>query len=350
MSNQPTLILRIVLAAGFLFLTGRLPVLAVSPSANTTVLLQPQAAPGDLEIQHALDQLPAAGGTVMLAAGTYAIHHPLQLNRDHLTLRGSGEATILRLADGADCPVIILGSIAATPDRIAHDLCLADLVIDGNRSHQSIERWADARNTSGIQNNGVMIQAVSNSIVEHVVAAHCRSGGLVTANGTRGLTVNGFTSYDNQFDGLACYRTENCVFTGLNLHDNQAAGISLDLDFDHNVISDSTLTDNDLGVFMRRSNSNQFSDITIRRSHHDGVFMAQWVGCSPNGWRLIPQTECAENHFSGLEIYDCRGVAFRVHDAACINNVIEDGIFSGNLNGGLVQAGANLVRIQDVLD
>ena len=350
MRNQPTLLRRILPALGLLLLTGFLPALALSPATGTTVVLHPEAAPGDREIQHALDQLPATGGVVVLGPGTYAIHHPLELNRDHLTLQGSGEATILRLVDGADCPVVILGSTTANPARPVHELCLADLVIDGNRRHQAVEGWNDPSNTSGIQNNGIMIQAVSNSVVEHVVAAHCRSGGLVTANGTRSLTVKGFTAYDNQFDGLACYRTENSVFTGLNLHDNQAAGISLDLNFDHNVISDSTLSGNDLGIFMRRSSSNQFSDVTIRHSHHDGVFMAQWVGCTPAGCRLIPQTECAGNHFSGLEIYDSGGVAFRVHDAACINNVIEDGIFSGNLNGGLVQAGANLVRLQDVLD
>lgn len=350
MRIQPSFTIRVVLTINLLLLTGLPPVLALSPAAGPMVVLHPDGTASDLEIQRALDQLPATGGTVVLAPGSYAIHQPLMLDRDHLTLRGGGAATILRLADGADCPVVILGSTAANPARIVHELCLADLVIDGNRRNQSIERWADARNASGIQNNGIMIQAVSNCIVEHLVAAHCRSGGLVTANGTRSLTVNDFTSYDNQFDGLACYRTENSVFTGLNLHDNQAAGISLDLDFNHNVISDSTLTGNDLGIFMRRSNGNQFSDLTIRRSHHDGVFMAQWAGWTPAGCRLIPQTECEGNRFSGLEIYDCSGVAFRVHDAACINNVIEDGIFSGNLNGGLVEAGANLVRVQDVLD
>ena len=350
MKNPPRITIRVVFIIYLLLLTGLVRVSALTPAGGPMVVLHPDTAASQVEIQQALDQLPATGGTVMLAPGTYAIHQPLLLDRDHQTLRGSGAATILRLADGADCPVVILGSTSAHPARIFDELCLADLVIDGNRHHQAIERWADARNTSGIQNNGIMIQAVSNSIVEHVVAAHCRSGGLVTANGTRSLTVHDFTSFDNQFDGLACYRTENSVFTGLNLHDNQAAGISLDLDFNHNVISDSTLTGNDLGVFMRRSNGNQFSDVTIRHSHHDGVFMAQWVGCTPAGCRLIPQTECAENHFSDLEIYDCGGVAFRVHDAACINNVIEDGIFSGNENGGLVEAGANLVRVQDVLD
>ena len=350
MTTKPIISTRIVVVVGLLLLTGLRANVAMTTITDTQVVLSPATAPGDREIQRALDQLPPGGGTVVLAPGTYDIHHPLELNRDHLTLRGSGEATVLRLADGAACPVVILGSKSSKPGRNVTGLGLSDLAIDGNRSHQTIEKWVDPANTSGIQNNGVMVQAVNDSRVEHVVAAHCRSGGLVTANGTRNLTVDGFTAYDNQFDGLACYRTENCVFTGLDLHDNQAAGISLDLDFNHNTISDSTLTGNDLGVFMRRSCDNQFSKITIRHSHHDGVFMAQWVGRTATGWQLIPQTECLGNHFLGLNVYDCAGAAFRVHDAACVNNVIADGIFSGNVHGGLVQAGANQVQTQGLLD
>jgi hypothetical protein len=233
---------------------------------------------------------------------------------------------------------------------VVHDLSLADLVIDGNRSHQGTEQWPDPGNTSCIQNNGIIIQSTTQVTVTRVVAAHCRSGGLVTANGVRTLTVSNFTAFDNQFDGLACYRTEDSVFTRLNLHDNQAAGISLDLNFDHNLISDSTLAGNDLGIFMRRSSGNQFSQVTIAHSRHDGVFMAQWGRLAAAGWQPIPQTECADNHFDGLEIHDCAGVAFRVNDPACVNNVIEDGVFTGNRNGGLVEPGANLVRIQDLLD
>jgi hypothetical protein len=227
---------------------------------------------------------------------------------------------------------------------------LADLAIDGNRGHQRVEQWADPGNTSGIQNNGIMIQSVRRVTVERVVAAHCRSGGLVTANGTRGLTVSEFTAYDNQFDGLACYCTEESVFTKLNLHDNQAAGISLDWDFDHNLISDTTLAGNDLGIFMRRSRDNEFRHVVISQSRHDGVFMAQWGRSAATGWQPIPLTECAGNRFDGLDIHGCAGVAFRVNDAGCVNNVIEDAVFAGNVNGGLVEPGANLVRMQDSLE
>lgn len=341
---------RIVLTIlGFLTLS-LVSVKAVNMVSGNSIVIHPSVNLSDADIQSALDQLSATGGTVILAPGTYAIHHPIRMSRDNQALRGDGATTILRLADQANCPVVIMGLTTVISGRMVRNLRLSDLMIDGNRSHQSVERWTDPANTSGIQNNGVMIQCVSNSVVSNVVAAHCRSGGLVTANGTRRLTVDGFTSYDNQFDGLACYRTEDSVFTKLNLHDNRCAGISLDLDFNHNVISDSTLTANDLGIFMRCSFGNEFQNVNISQSRHDGVFMAQWgVFNAASGWHLTPNTECSGNHFASLDVHDCVGVAFRVNDAACVNNTIDDGTFTGNLNGGLVEAGANLVRVEDVV-
>ncbi len=299
----------------------------------------------DTEIQQALDRLAATGGEVVLPPGDFVIRQPLHLNRNLQTLRGSGAESVLRLADQANCPVVILGSTEPNPTNIVHDLRLADLVIHGNREHQRVERWLDDRNASGIQNNGIIVQSVSNSVIERVVAAHCRSGGLVTAVNVRRLTVRDFTAFDNEFDGLACYHTEDCVFTKMNLHDNQSAGISLDDDFHHNLFSDSTLTANDLGIFMRHSCSNLFENLIIRRSLHDGVFIAQSGQDTPTGWQFTPGTACIGNHFISCDIRHCSSAAFRVNDAACVGNTIQGGVFQGNRKGGLLQAATDLVRV-----
>jgi parallel beta-helix repeat protein len=339
---------RIVISVGVFLLLTMFPLLGLEMPV-VTVELNAVTAPSDTQIQKALDKLPAAGGTVALDPGVYEIHHPLLLLRNGLTLQGSGNLTVLHLADRANCPVLILGSLMDKPSHIVHDLHVSDLFIDGNRHHQMMEQWLDRLNTSGIENNGLMIQGVSNSTVERVVAAHCRSGGLVTANDTRNLTVSEFTAFDSQFDGLACYETENSVFTKLNLHDNQCAGISLDLDFNHNLISDSTLSGNDLGIFMRDSFGNQFLNLSISQSRHDGVFMAQWVQSAAKGWAYIPQTECTDNQFDGLRIHDCAGEAFCIHDPTCIRNAIQDGIFTGNVNNDLALAAVRLSHLPVLL-
>jgi hypothetical protein len=311
------------------------PVIVTLPSGVTSA-----------EIQQALDLLPESGGEVALPAGTIEVRQPIVLQRDHQTLRGSGNATVLRLADGVNCPVIILGEPVNNPKATVKDLHVSDLFIDGNRSHQQRELWRLHGEGSEIRNNGITVQKVSDSTVEQVTCARCRSGGLVTTLGVRQLTVRDLTAFDNEFDGLACYQTEDCLFTDLYLHDNPGAGISLDLAFNHNVISNAVLAANDLGIFMRESCDNQFHNISISNSRHYGVFMAHAETPTENGWQPIPQTECAHNAFTNLIASHCGDAAFRVNDTTCTNNIIVQPQFKDNVQGGLSLAQPDLVVVQ----
>jgi hypothetical protein len=182
--------------------------------------------------------------------------------------------------------------------------------------------------------------------VENVTCVRCRSGGLVTTLGVQRLAVRRLTAYDNEFDGLACYLTTDSLFTDLDLHDNPGAGISLDLAFNHNVISNAVLTANDLGIFMRASRENQFLNIAIRSSHHYGVFMAHTELQTENGWGPAPQSECVENAFTNLIASNCGGAAFRVNNTTCTNNILIRATFDKNLQGGLSLAQPNLVTVR----
>ena len=289
-----------------------------------------------VEIQKALDSLPKTGGEVVLAAGTFEVAQPIVLQRDNQTLRGAGAETVLRLADGANCPVVILGEPLNHPHHLVSHLRVAGLSIDGNRLHQQRECWRRSGEGSQIRNNGITLLTVSDSTVERVTCSRCRSGGLVTTHVVRRLTVRDFTAFDNQFDGLACYQTEDSRFSQLDLHDNPGAGISLDLAFNHNVISDAVLTANNLGIFMRASRDNQFLNVTIRDSRHYGVFLAQAETRTPQGWRPAPRTECVDNLFNHLTTTNCGGAAFRVNNASCTNNLLICARLEDNSHGGLL--------------
>jgi len=299
-----------------------------------------------VEIQRALDALPESGGAVVLPPGNFEVSQPIILSRDNQTLRGAGAATILHLADNANCPVIILGEPLNDPSQTIRHLKVAGFFIDGNRAHQQRELWQLQGEGSEIRNNGITAQNVSDSTVENVTCARCRSGGLVTTRNVRRLTVRNLTAFDNEFDGLACYQTMDSLFTGLYLHDNPGAGISLDLDFNNNVISNAILTANDLGVFMRASRGNQFCNISIRSSRHYGVFMAHAETQTPRGWEPVPRTECAQNTFTNLAARDCGGPAFRINNDTCTNNVIIRPRFDGNAQGGLSLAQPDLVAVR----
>ena len=189
-----------------------------------------------------------------------------------------------------------------------------------------MELWKSEGDGSEFNNNGIQIWNAADVAVEHVTCCRCRSGGLVTTE-VRRLRVNDFDSYDNQFDGLACYQTEQSYFGALRLHDNLAAGISLDLDFSHNCVTNAILAGNDLGIFMRDSRDNSFRGLTISKSRHHGVFMAQSDIPTVKGWRLCPDTECIGNRFQSLTVNNCGGKAFLVNDASCTNNAIDGARF-----------------------
>jgi parallel beta-helix repeat protein len=331
-------------------LLGLLVFLALFPavpqvfSKEPVVIMLPSGVT-DVEIQQALDALPKSGGEVVLPPETISIRQPVVLRRDNQTLRGSDTATILRLADDANCPVLIMGEPVNHPQITVRHLHVADLFIDGNRRNQQRELWQLQGEGSEIRNNGITVQGVSDSTVENVTCAACRSGGLVTTLGVKRLTVRGLTAFDNQFDGLACYLTTHSIFSELYLHDNPGAGISLDLAFNHNVISNAVLNANDLGIFMRASSDNQFHNVTIHNSHHFGVFMAQ-EEFTAGGLRPSLESECTQNAFTNLTAKNCGGAAFRVNDSACTDNIIIHPQFAGNLEGGLSQAQPDLVTVQ----
>jgi nitrous oxidase accessory protein NosD len=237
--------------------------------------------------------------------------------------------------DNADCPVIIMGEPVNHPLRTVRNLLVSGLYIDGNRRNQRSELWGVAEDVSEIRNNGITVQDVSDSAVKNVTCARCRSGGLVTTLGVRRLTVQNLEASDNEFDGVACYWTEDSRFENLYLHGNQCAGISLDLAFDRNCISNAVLNGNDLGIFMRASCDNQFQNISIRHSRHFGVFIAQTEIQTAHGWSPVAHTECTGNSFANLHATNCGGTDFRINNAACTNNVVRNSPSGTDLHGGL---------------
>lgn len=315
-----------------------------SSAEPVVVMLQPGVTGG--EIQDALESLPASGGEVVLPPGNIPVRQPLVLHRDNQTLRGAGSTTVLRLADNVNCPAIIMGEPVNAPQHAIKNICVRDLAIDGNRSHQQRELWQLTGEGTEIRNNGITVQYVTDSAVQNVSAFRCRSGGLVTTLGVRRLKVSHFESFDNEFDGLACYLTEQSTFTDLNLHHNPGAGISLDLAFNRNVISNATLTANDLGVFMRSSHENKFYGVSIRESKHHGIFMAHAEDVVDGITRPAPMTQCTQNAFTNLTAMNCGGAAFRVNNVTCTNNVVFSPHFSDNHSGGLSLAGPDLVMVR----
>jgi hypothetical protein len=286
-------------------------------------------------IQRAIDQLPPAGGTVIIVAADKPVEigASIVIDRNNVTLAGEGRVE-LRVSDGANIPAIIAGQTLAVPQATRTNIHIRNLIINGNRTRQTSE--LNPAN-SELRNNGISLRRITDSSVDGVVAFACRSGGLVTELGCRRIVVRNFEAYDNHFDGLACYQTEKSLFTGLNLHNNLAAGISLDIRFVANVIQDSKLSSNrSVGVFMRDSQDNSFNDLQIQSSGEHGFFLAQVD--------MDVATPAVGNQFNRCRVTKSGGAAIRVNNDSCVKNSAVSCVFEDNGAGGVSEVSRGLLH------
>ncbi|MDQ5980290.1 MAG: hypothetical protein QG602_3266 [Verrucomicrobiota bacterium] len=310
---------------GLLWLVVGLLLLTDSPAAEKARRLV-TAAEGEAALHAALAALPAEGGIVELGAGSFTITRPVMLDRDDLELRGQGAETKLVLAARANCPVVVIGGEGTRPDRLVRRVAVRRMFIDGNRAEQQFECWGgpcDEEGRSAVRNNGITIRGAEDVLVEEVTTVRARSGGIVLEKHCRRVRLSKIEAYENEFDGVAAYETEDSEFTGLNLQRNRSAGFSFDWRFNRNRIVDCNASDNgSQGIFMRDSIGNVFERVTLNHNGEQGIFIAET--------RELPGTASRYNRFSKVTITGNRTQGIRVNDRSCNPNTIEDSLVKGN--------------------
>jgi Right handed beta helix region len=315
-----------------------------SPVLLALYLLFPARAlaqsPTCASIQQAINALPVRGGEVVVPAGMYVCSTPIVIDRNNVVLRGAGAATVLRLANGANAPVLIIGQTAPAPTVTRQNIRVSDLTIDGNRANQTCECWNDCSPSCAsnpIRNNGITIRRANDVSIERVTLRNARSGGLVTERVCRRLVIRDLTSSGNQFDGIASYETEDSIFSGLELTGNLAAGLSLDLGFNHNILSNIVILDSGkVGIFMRYSIDNLFGLMQIRNSGEHGIFLAQV--------ETDATRPAAGNTFNGVVVKGSKGAGIRVNDPSCVNNSMAGSQLIANVGGCVSESVPGLLR------
>lgn len=222
------------------------------------------------------------------------------------------EGGTFQLADGAECPVIIIGDISLEPSKLVENVIVRNITVYGNKQNQVYETWGNQSNH--IRNSGIVIRHGSNVIIENVKVENCRSGGIVIERNSSKISVINSSSSYNQFDGLAAYQTTDSFFSNLKLSENKFAGASFDLDFNKNIFVDSLFVDNGhQGIFMRQSNNNVFRNLDIR-SGLQGIFIAK---------SELENSQCMNNFFSKIKFIDNK-TDFIINDKECTGNSIDD--------------------------
>lgn len=315
------------------------PVIACCILALTLTLASQAKAYDCDSVRAQLGALPATGGTVNIPAGLFDCRSSIIINHSHIRLIGAGKQnTILRLADQVHAPLLIVGEPTIKMDENGNyvttnrveDVQISDLTLDGNRlNHDEKKECGEnicAGDPTGVRNNGITIRGATNVLIKNITAHSFISGGLVTEKYCRGINIQNFESFDNFFDGLAGYQTENSEFSDLDLHDNLGAGLSIDIDFNHNLIRDSQLHDNhDVGIFARNLRENHFLRVSIQRSGNHGVFLAAAEAAN----------SCAiANIFEDVQINSSKFAGLRLNNGCPGNKIIGTSNLCGNPGGG----------------
>lgn len=290
------------------------------------------------EIQKLINKLPPSGGEVFVPAGNYLCSTPIILDRDNVIVRGEGAATLLRVADKANIPVFVMGQTIRQPTMTRRYLQIKNLMIDGNRTKQTSEcMGGPCSDEFPLRNNGITIRRCEDCVVDNVTVYSAISGGLVTELGCERLMIRDYTSYDNEYDGFAGYETENSTFSGINLYNNKGAGISTDIHFDNNKFSDVTITNTQtVGIFMRDSVDNSFTNVHIRNSKQHGIFLAQVDDDVTK--------PAAGNTFNSIVISSSGGYGILISDASCTNNLFVASQYIENKKGCYGEAASNLIE------
>ncbi len=243
-----------------------------------------------LEIQEAIDELTADGGTVWLSEGVFDIGATLTFpggpTNPGIILRGMGWNTVLRITNSADIDAITFNE--------QNDIFLADFKIDGNRANQTAQgTGVDATEGAGQDSIGSRIERL-----------------WITEMDADGILIGSTTS---QFIVRAC-RIDNCDNAGIRFFGskNQIIG--------NNVIDCGTegiFGDDDAG------NGNVIADNIVDGCGSEGIITVM------HGTTIVGNT--SRNNLDGIVSAGTGGTAT---DNVIVGNVATDnsryGIKLGN--------------------
>ena len=141
------------------------------------------------EINAAIAALPSGGGEVLVLDGTYNISSSIKINKDNVTIRGSGPATVLkRMFNSASANGVI--NCSAANCTIHH------LAIDGNKGSYTNEN-----------NRGVYATtSAANFTIEDLVVQNSRDG--IYIGGMTGGRITGCRIKDSGAYGVYVYNAE----------------------------------------------------------------------------------------------------------------------------------------------
>jgi len=188
------------------------------------------------EIMQALYALPGTGGEVVILDGTYYITESINIPKDNVSLRGNGNATILK------------------------------------RMYNSIDKDIGPTARGLITLNG-------------------KSGCKI-----QGLQIDGYKAiYDSSYNyGIYLDSSSNNTITGNTCNNNSNSGIYLRLSSNDNTVTDNTCNNNSNGIYLYSSSNNTITGNTCKNNSNSGI----WLSSSSNNNTVTGDT--CNNNYNGI--------------------------------------------------
>ena len=281
------------------------------------------------EIIQALNALPATGGEVVILDGTYNITASINIPKDNVSIRGNGNATILkRMYNSTDTDN---GSTARGLITLNEKSgCkIQGLQIDGNKAtytasyNYGIYLYSSSDNTitgntCNNNNNGIRLDSSSNKNIvtdntcnsnSHGIRFDLSSDNTMTDNICNNNSSNGIYLYssssnntiadntcNNNYYGIFLYSSSNNTITG-NTCNNGNNGIRLYASSSNNTITGNTCNNNSNGIYLSSSSNNTITGNTCIRGtgqtsdYTSDQYTIQLQGTG-NNYNLISSNNC----------------------------------------------------------
>ena len=236
------------------------------------------------EIIQALEALPPTGGEVVILDGTYNIRASIHIPKNNVSLRGNGNATILKR--GYDSTYTYSGPTAMGLITLYEkSSCrIQGLQIDGNR--------ASYTNSS---NCGIYLASSNNNTVTGNTCNNNNNHGIYV-DSSRNNTVTGNTCTNNSA-GIDLASSNNNTVTG-NTCTNNTIGIYLYGSNNNNTVTGNACTNNSIGIFLHESsNDNIITGNTCNNNNNYGIHLN-----GSNNNNTVTGNTCNNNKY-GINLY-----------------------------------------------
>ena len=258
-----------------------------------------------VQIQAAIDALPATGGEVLLLDGTYNIEVALVMD-SYQTLRGCGRNTILTTSTVNLTFLRAVGG--AGTEKIG--IVIADLQIDGG--------------AGAVSEMGIYFKYVDYSLIQNVYSRRHASG---TGSYLSGIylyysdfnTITDNTCQGNGYYGIFLYSSSdfNSV-TANTCQGNGYYGVELYTSSNNTVTSNICQGNSSSGIWVSNTSlNNTISGNTCQGNARDGVSLD--TSCNHNS---VTANTCQGNTWHGIAL-----------DDSCNHNTVTSNICRGNYDG-----------------